>query len=90
MAVNTDAIGTEIESVRGSFDVSWDDFAIYCKAKIIECTINGGITSYTINGRSITKDITWFEKAYDLAKREANIEASGGVSGQPIHFSPRC
>lgn len=90
MSLDTDAIDQEISTVRGSLQSSWADFAIFCKAKIMECTINGGVTTYTLNGRTVTKDINWFKTAYDMAIKESNVETGGGISGTPIHFSPRC
>ncbi len=90
MALDTDAINTEVRTVAGALDVSWEDFATYCKGKIIECTINGGITTYTINGRTVTKDQSWFTKAFEFAVAQANIQNSGGIGGQPISFEPRC
>ncbi len=85
-----EAIDDEISIVRGNLQSSWADFAIFCKAKIMEATINGGITTYTLNGRTVTKDINWFKGAYEMAVKEANLETSGGISGIPISFRPRC
>ena len=89
MSLDTIAINSEISSVAGSLDVSWRDFAVYVKGKIVEATINGGVTSYTINGRTVTKDLTFWERALKLALEMAAVETSGGIDEQPIRFSAR-
>lgn len=88
MAVNVSAIDQEIRSVATTLQTSWSDFAIYCKAKIFECGINGGIASYTINGRTVAKDLTWWEKSLDLANRMSAADA-GGITECPISFRSR-
>lgn len=88
MAVNVSAIDTEVRTVAQQLQTSWSDFAIYCKAKLFECGINGGISSYTINGRTVTKDLQFWERALELANRMAAQDA-GGVVDVPIRFRSR-
>jgi hypothetical protein len=89
MALDSDAINTEVRTVAGKLDVSWRDFATYVKGKIIEAGINGGVSSYTINGRTVTKDLLFWERALRLAMEMASIENSGGIDEMPIRFIAR-
>lgn len=89
MAVNVSAIDDEIAGVARSLQTSWTDFAIYCKAKIFECGINGAVASYTVNGRTVVKDLAWWEGALRLAQNQASIESSGGIDEIPISFRSR-
>ena len=87
--MDTSLINAEVATVVGSLNVSWSDFAIYCKGKIIEAGINGGITSYTINGRSVTKDLTFWQASLRLALEMSGVDDSGGIDQQPIRFTRR-
>lgn len=89
MALDTDALRSEITGVAGSLDLSWSDFAVYLKGKMMEAAINGGITSYTINGRTVAKDLRWWQDAHKYALQQATVEGSGGVDIQPIYFGRR-
>jgi hypothetical protein len=82
-------IDGEIAAVVKGLQTSWADFAIYCKGKIFECGINNGISSYTINGRSVTKDLAWWQSTLELANRMAAVDASGGIAEVPISFRSR-
>lgn len=89
MALDVSAIQGEINSVAGSLDLTWSEFAIYLKGKMMEAAISGGLTSYTINGRTVTKDIRWWQDAHQYALQQANVEESGGIDIQPIRFGAR-
>ena len=89
MALDADAVSNEIRSVAGKLDVSWADFAVYVKGKIVEAGISGGVSSYTIAGRSVTKDLQFWERALRLALEMQGVEASGGIDEQPIRFISR-
>lgn len=89
MALDTDALRTEITGVAGSLDLSWSEFATYLKGKMMEAAINGGITSYTINGRTVSKDLRWWQDAHAYALRQAAVDSGGGVDVQPIYFGRR-
>lgn len=90
MAVDSAAINSEVRTVIGALDVSWTDFVIYVKAKIMEAGIAGGVAAYTINGRSVTKDLRWWNELLALAQAQAAVEQNGGFASQEIYFSPRC
>jgi len=89
MALDSDAINSEVRTVAGKLDVSWRDFATYVKGKIIEAGINGGVSSYTINGRTVAKDLQFWERALKMALEMASVENSGGIDEQPIRFIAR-
>ena len=89
MALDVAALRTEITGVAGSLDLTWSEFAVYLRGKMMEAAINGGITSYTVNGRTISKDLRWWQDAHQYALSQANTETSGGVDIQPIYFGKR-
>ncbi len=87
MAVSAAAIDAELLQVKESLSSSWEDLAGYAKAKLMECAINGGVTSYAVNGRSVTKDAQFFERILKLAKAEAALEAApGGIARVAARF----
>lgn len=81
-------IDAEISAVVRTLQTSWADFRIYCKAKIFECAINGGVASYTIAGRTVVRDLSWWQSTLELADRQAANEA-GGMIEIPISFRAR-
>lgn len=87
--LDTRKIDSEIATVVKALQTSWADFAIYCKAKIFECGINGGISAYTINGRSVTKSLDWWKSTLELANKMAAVDVSGGIDEIPIFFRSR-
>lgn len=89
MALDVSALRTEITGVAGSMDLTWAEFAIYLKGKMMEAAVNGGVTSYTINGRTVAKDLRWWQESHQYALEQANVETSGGIDIQPIRFGKR-
>jgi len=89
MALDVSALSTEIVGVAGALDLSWSEFATYLKGKMMEAAINGGVTSYTINGRTVAKDVRWWQDAHAYALKQASVEDSGGIEDQPIYFGRR-
>lgn len=82
------SINSEILAARSGLNVSWADFALYCKAKMMEAAIGGGIASYSIGGRSVTKSLDQWERWHRYAMAQTNSE-NGGVQMQDIKFVPR-
>lgn len=82
-------IDSEIKAVCQGLQTSWSDFAIYCKAKIFECGINGAVSSYTYGGRTVAHDLQWWERALALANKMSAAESCGGIAEQPISFRSR-
>ena len=90
MALDVTALESEVRAVAGALSLSWDDLATYAKGKMIECAVNGGVTSYTINNRTVTKDIRWWQDLHKFAKAQSAAEDDGGICGQQISFrAPR-
>lgn len=89
MGLDVDSLRTEIRDVAGSLDLTWSEFATYLKGKMMEAALSGGVTSYTINGRSVVKDLNWWQKAHEYAMQQAAVEDSGGIDVQPIRFGKR-
>lgn len=86
--MDLNAINTEIMEARSQLSASWNDFAIYCKAKMMEAAMNGGISSYSIGGRSVTKSLDAWQTWHRYAMAQANNE-QGGVQMQDIYFVNR-
>lgn len=86
MALDVSAIESEVRTVAGQMSLTWDEMAIYYKAKMAEAGINGGVTSYVINGRTVTKDVRWWQAAYQFAQQQAAVDDTGGITGATISF----
>lgn len=86
--MDLNSINTEVLEVRTGLQVSWRDFAMYCKAKMMEAAIQGGVSSYSIGGRSVTKSLDQWERWHRYAMAQANNE-DGGVQMQDLSFVPR-
>lgn len=89
MALDVSAIDDELAAVRANLRSSWRDFAIYCKAKMMDAGMNDGVTSYSIGGRTVTRALDVWERWLGIAQKQAGIEESGGVGMQEIAFADR-
>ena len=82
-------INNEMTMVRSSLRASWQDFANYCKAKMMEAAMTtNGVSSYSIGGRSVNRNLDVWERWHRYAVMQANSER-GGVQQQEIAFVPR-
>lgn len=87
MALDLADLRAQLQTGQNGSDITWRDIAGFLKLKIFEAQINGGVTSYTINGRSVAKAaLADLREAYDAALKHASIEETGGISGVPISF----
>ena len=87
MALDLAALRNALSDGQSGADISWRDIAGYLKLKVFEAQINGGVTSYTINGRTVARaTLTDLNAAYAEALKNAAIEETGGISGAPISF----
>jgi hypothetical protein len=87
MAIDLDALRSAVSEGQSGSDISWRDIAGFLKIKIFESEKNGGVTSYTINGRTVARaTLTDLNAAYAEALKNAAIEETGGISGAPISF----
>lgn len=68
-------INADVVAWCTSLDVSWSQLKTVLKGKIIEAGLAGGVTTYTINGRSVTVSLDWLEKALGIAEKRAG----GGI-----------
>jgi hypothetical protein len=91
MAIDLDALRTELLKGQNGGDITWRDIAGFLKLKQVEAQMAGGITSYTINGRTVTKaSLAELQVAYDNAMKNASVEECGGIDSVPISFrAPR-
>lgn len=72
------AITDEINAVAAVFTADWAKIGTWAAGKLLECGMNDGLTSYTLNGRSFTKDAQFFERLIKLAKEQKAITAAPG------------
>ena len=71
------ALVAELNAVTAAApDVSWDKIADTTRVMIAKAALNGGIVSYTINGRQVTHSITELREILKVA--EARGETRGG------------
>lgn len=86
MALDVDAMQQEIREANGAMSLTWAESALFYKIKMDEAAKNGGVTAYTLNGRTVTKDLRWWQEAYKFAKAQAAVDDEGGIVGCPISF----
>jgi hypothetical protein len=87
MAIDLDALRSALTDGQNGSDIAWRDIAGFLKLKTFEAQINGGVTSYTINGRTVARaTVADLSAAYAEALKNASIEETGGISGVPISF----
>lgn len=93
MALNYGAISTELTELVALYEaspISWADIATFCKIAWVQARQSeSGVTSYTIAGRSITRDADAWSRWYRFALDMANVEDHGGIGQQDIYFRER-
>lgn len=83
MALDVTAIQTELELMRGTeATLSWELIRDYLRGKIAEAAIGGGVVSYTINGRNVTKSLSELREILALAE----ARTGGGIVCQLGEF----
>jgi hypothetical protein len=85
-AAELEALQTSVETSSDALRVTWRQRADAIAVRMMEAENNGGITSYTINGRTVTKSIEWLTNQHKYAISQANIEECGGVDSVGITF----
>ena len=58
MATDIAALNTQAKSWVDTLGISWSDLATVVRGKLAEFAITGAVTSYTINGRSVSMSIS--------------------------------
>jgi hypothetical protein len=66
-------INDEVALWHTSLNVSWSQIKTILRGKIAEASLTGGITTYTLNGRTVSVSLDWLEKALAIA-----VSNSGG------------
>jgi hypothetical protein len=64
--------------VTGS-TVDWDKMVTAIQLKLAEAVINGGVVTYVINGRSVTRSITELREMLKVAESRAPSQGGGIV-----------
>jgi hypothetical protein len=87
MAIDLDALRAELAKGGNGSDIAWRDIAGYLKLKAVEAQMAGGVTSYSINGRTVSRaTLADINAAYDMALKYAAVEEHGGIATAPISF----
>jgi hypothetical protein len=78
--LDAQAIMDEVNAVAAVFTADWAKIGTWAAGKLIECGMNGGLASYTINGRTFQQDVQFFERLIETAKKQKAItSAPGGI-----------
>lgn len=75
-------INTDVAAWCQSLNVSWSQLKVVLRGKIVEAGLTGGVTSYTLNGRTVSVSLDFLEKALSIAESRAG----GGIIMQPGAF----
>jgi hypothetical protein len=85
-AAELEALQSSVEATSDGLRVTWRQRADAIAAKMMEAEAAGGVTSYTINGRTVTKSLEWLASQHKYAISQANIEECGGIDSVSITF----
>ncbi len=66
-------------------NINWDMIAKGVQVKIAEAVANGGVITYQVNGRSVTRSVAELREILKVAKSE-QADAAGGVIVQLGEF----
>jgi hypothetical protein len=79
--VDTAALITEVNALKeAAASLTWSSLKEVLRVKIAQAILNGGTTSYTINGRSKTVSVDWLRQMLDTVDAQAAIDsAPGGI-----------
>lgn len=72
--------------ISQSQTVNWPDIAKATRVLIAKAAVNGGVVSYSINGRSVTHSIAELREILKLAESEI-VRESGGIFTQLGEFT---
>ena len=72
----------EIDAVVAAYTGTWPQLVTLCEAAIRNAALNGGmITSYTVGGKTVTKDLAFWQGLHAWAKNQVSQEASEAGGG---------
>lgn len=77
--VETTAIIQDIDALRAAAGaLPWSALKSALQTKIAEAILNGGTTSYTINGRSKSVSVDWLRQMLSECDKQAAADAAPG------------
>jgi hypothetical protein len=78
--VDPAALISELDALANAADnASWDKIAKAARVLIAQATLGGGVVSYTINGRQVTKSIAELREILKLAEGRGQSQGGGIV-----------
>jgi hypothetical protein len=83
---NIPALTAEMNALAAAAaDIDWLKIAKGVQVKIAEAVANGGVVTYQVNGRSVTRSVAELREILKVAKSE-QADAAGGVIVQLGEF----
>jgi hypothetical protein len=85
--VDLSALTSELNAlVAAAPQVDWDKIAAAARVKIAEAALNGGVVTYQVNGRSVTRSLSELREILKLAESRGESQG-GGIICQLGEFS---
>jgi hypothetical protein len=78
-------INAELDALASGSTVDWDKILIATQAKIAEAVLNGGVVTYNVNGRSVTRSVSELREILKMAESRA-ASRGGGIIAQLGEF----
>lgn len=85
-AAELEALQSSAEAVSDGLRITWRQQARAIQAQMLKASENGGISTYTVNGRTVTRSLEWLTSQHEYAMKMANMEECGGVDSVEITF----
>lgn len=82
MAFDAAAVTAELAKMQNQDGISWSTIKEFVRGKIAEVAITGGLSSFTINGRSFSYSLGELREILKIAE----ARASGGIVVQDGAF----
>lgn len=57
--------------------VDWDKIAAAIRVKLAEASLNGGVVSYQVNGRSVTRSVSELREILKIAESRGASQGGG-------------
>lgn len=79
--VDIAALNTELDTLVAGSTVDWDKILIAAQALLAQAVLNGGVITYTTNGRSVTRSVSELREILKIAESRA-ASRGGGIIAQ--------
>jgi hypothetical protein len=71
MALDVAALTTELNLMKDQDGLSWRLIKDYLRGKVAEAALSGGVVSYTINGRTVTRSAQQLEQMLSMVEKRS-------------------